>query len=381
MPATAASSPPAPPTEARPPRDWSARLCEGMTFSGWRRLLKRNHYAVDPEFRASVRWINFISLVNSAYRRAQLLERGLFLRKATVKHPPIFILGHWRSGTTLLHEVLVLDARHTSPNSYQCFAPHHFVVTSWFAYRFLKFLLPSKRPMDNMAMGWKLPQEDEFALANLGLPSTYLDITFPKGRPHDPEYLTLEGVPPEDLERWKQTLWRFLRNVNYQDPRRIVLKSPPHTARVRVLREMFPDAKFVHITRDPYVVFPSTVNLWTQLNKRHGLQHPQPVGLDEYVFDNFERMYRRFELDRATIPESHLVDVRYEDLIQDPVAQVARVYEQLELGGFDELEPKLTTFWSGQADYRTNRYAIDEATRTEVQRRWGPWMRKYGYDA
>ena len=63
------------------------------------------------------------------------------------------------------------------------------------------------------------------------------------------------------------------------------------------------------------------------------------------------------------------------------VAQVARVYEQLELGGFDELEPKLATFWSGQADYRTNRYAIDEATRTEVQRRWGPWMRKYGYDA
>lgn len=380
MSATAVSPPPTPTTGAPPPRDWSARLCEGMTFSGWRRLLKRNRFDVDPQFSASVYWINFISLVNSFYRRSQILERGLFLRRATVKHPPIFILGHWRSGTTLLHELLVLDHRHTSPNSYQCFAPHHFVVTSWFAYRFLNFMIPAKRPMDNMAMGWKSPQEDEFALANLGLPSTYRDITFPKGRPHDPEYLTLEGVPPEELQHWKETLWRFLRNVNYQDPRRIVLKSPPHTARVRVLREMFPEAKFIHITRDPLVVFPSTLNLWTQLNKRHALQLPQSEGLDEYVFDNFERMYRRFEADRAAIPDHYLVDVRYEELIQDPVAQVARVYDQLELGGFDELEPRVTKFWSGQADYRTNRFELDDATRAEVARRWGPWMRKYGYE-
>jgi LPS sulfotransferase NodH len=381
MSASAVSSPPESPPTPPPKRDWAARLCEGMTFSGWRALLKRNQFAVDPEFRSAARWVTFISLLNSFYRRAQILERGLFLRRRTVTHPPIFILGHWRSGTTLLHELMVLDPRHTSPNSYQCFAPHHFIVTSWFAYRFLKFLLPPKRPMDNMAMGWKLPQEDEFALANLGLPSTYLDITFPGGRPHDPEYLTLEGVTGADLERWKSTLWRFLRNVNYQDPRRIVLKSPPHTGRIRVLREMFPEARFVHITRDPYVVYPSTVNLWTQLNKKHGLQHPRREGLDEYVFDNFERMYRRFEADRTSLPPNQLVDVRYEELIQDPVAQMRRIYTQLELGDFETLEPKLQQFWSGQSDYRTNQYELDEDLRAEVNRRWGPWMRKYGYDA
>ncbi len=381
MPASAVAPPPeSAPTTAKQ-RDWSARLCEGMTFDAWRRLLKRNHFDIDPPFRRSARWVTCISLVNSFYRFGQMIERGLFLRRRTVTHPPIFILGHWRSGTTLLHEMMVLDERLTSPNSYQCFAPHHFVVTSWFAYRFLKFLLPPKRPMDNMAMGWLRPQEDEFALANLGLPSTYLDITFPNGRPHDPEYLTLEGVPREDLEIWKATLWRFLRNVNYQDPRRIVLKSPPHTARVRVLREMFPDARFVHITRDPLVVFPSTVNLWTQLYKKHALQSPRLEGLDEYVFDNFERMYRSFERDRTIVPANRLVDIRYEDLVQDPIGQMRRIYSELELDGFAQLEPKLTDFWSGQADYRTNRYQLDDDARKEVQRRWGPWMRKYGYAA
>jgi omega-hydroxy-beta-dihydromenaquinone-9 sulfotransferase len=344
-------------------------------------LLKRNQFAVDPPFRRSAHWVTFISLVNSLYRFAQVVERGLFLRRAKVTHPPIFIVGHWRSGTTLLHEMMVLDERLTSPNSYQCFAPSHFVVTSWFAFRFLKFLLPPKRPMDNMAMGWLRPQEDEFALANLGVPSTYCDITFPNGRPHDREYLTLEGVPPEALEIWKATLWRFLRNVNYQDPRRIVLKSPPHTGRIRVLREMFPDARFVHITRDPVVVFPSTVNLWTQLYKKHALQVADLSGLDKYVFDNFERMYRSFERDRKDVPANRLVDVRYEDLVQDPIGQMRRIYSELELDGFVQLEPRLTEFWSGQADYRTNRYRLDNDVQQEVQRRWGPWMRKYGYEA
>lgn len=379
MPASAVASPPesAPTTAAK--RDWSARLCEGMTFDAWRRLLKRNHFAIDPPFRRSARWIDCISLVNSFYHFAQVVERGLFLRRATVTQPPVFILGHWRSGTTLLHELMVLDERLTSPNSYQCFAPSHFVVTSWFAYRFLKFLLPAKRPMDNMAMGWLRPQEDEFALANLGVPSTYRDITFPNGRPHDPEYLTLDGVPPEDLEIWKATLWRFLRNVNYQDPRRIVLKSPPHTGRMRVLREMFPDARFVHITRDPLVVFPSTVNLWTQLYKKHALQTADLTGLDEYVFVNFERIYRSFERDRKLVPANRLADVRYEDLIQDPIRQMRRIYTDLELEGFAQLEPKLREFWSGQADYRTNRYQLEHEAQAEVKRRWGPWMRKYGY--
>ena len=41
-----------------------------------------------------------------------------------------------------------------------------------------------------------------------------------------------------------------------RSPKRIVLKSPAHTARVRVLLELFPKARFVHIIRDPVVHLP-----------------------------------------------------------------------------------------------------------------------------
>ena len=41
---------------------------------------------------------------------------------------PVFVIGHWRAGTTLLHELLVRDPRHTYPNTYDCFGPNHFLL-------------------------------------------------------------------------------------------------------------------------------------------------------------------------------------------------------------------------------------------------------------
>src|SRR6202011_3820426 len=134
-------------------------------------------------------------------------------------------------------------------------------------------------------------QEDEFALCMLGQPSPYLTIAFPNRPPQDQEYLDLEGLPPKALARWKQTFLRFLQQLTYKNPKRLILKSPPHTCRIKVLLEMFPDARFVHIVRNPYVVFPSTVNLWKSLYQKHGLQVPTFAGLEDHVFDTYTRMY------------------------------------------------------------------------------------------
>ena len=95
--------------------------------------------------------------------------------------------------------MMVLDEQHTSPSTYACLAPSHFLLTEEFARQWLNFLLPEHRPMDNMPIGWERPQEDEFALANLGIPSPYLKIAFPNEPDHYPEYLTLEGVSPEGI--------------------------------------------------------------------------------------------------------------------------------------------------------------------------------------
>src|SRR4029079_7278292 len=96
---------------------------------------------------------------------ASVFDRLVFghrVRSNKLKETPLFVLGHWRSGTTLLHELLILDPRHTYPTTFECFAPNHFIWTEWFLAPLTRWLLPKKRPMDNMTAGWDLPQEDEF---------------------------------------------------------------------------------------------------------------------------------------------------------------------------------------------------------------------------
>src|SRR5205085_12402082 len=114
---------------------------------------------------------------------------------------------------------------------------------------------------------------------------------FPNRPPLGQEYLDFKGVSPRGLRRWKRAFKHFLRAVTYKVRKRLVLKSPPHTARIPVLKQMFPNAVFIHIVRDPYVVFPSTVNLWRTLFRTHGLQKPTCAGLEEYVLRTVERMY------------------------------------------------------------------------------------------
>ena len=50
--------------------------------------------------------------------------------------------------------------------------------------------------MDNMTAGWDCPQEDEFALCNMGLRSPYLTIAFPNHPPQDQEFFELAEVSP-----------------------------------------------------------------------------------------------------------------------------------------------------------------------------------------
>src|SRR4030095_4005713 len=137
-------------------------------------------------------------------RALQELICGRRVRETEITYAPLFIIGHWRSGTTLLHELLTLDQRHTYPTTYECFFPNHFLLTEWYFTRLFRFAVPSRRPMDNMSMSWDRPQEDAFGLCNLGQPSPYLTIAFPNCRPQYPAYFDLEDVPPEALHRWKQ---------------------------------------------------------------------------------------------------------------------------------------------------------------------------------
>ncbi len=364
------------------PREWMPRIWEGCDFFAWLRLLARNRFAVEPPYLYIAGIVTGVSFCHTVLRVVQEVVYGRRVRRTQIREAPLFIIGHWRTGTTLLHELLILDERHTFPNTYQCLEPNHFLLTERLVARWLGFLMPSRRPMDNMAAGWDRPQEDEFALCMVGQPSPYLSIAFPNRPPLDREALDLEGLSPAARAGWKRGFLRLLRTLTFKDPRRLVLKSPTHSARIKTLLEMFPDARFVHIVRNPYAVFPSTVNLWKSLYETHGLQKPTFAGLEEHVFETFTRLYDKLEEGKGLVDPSRFYEVGYEDLIRDPVGKMRELYDRLGLGGFDEVLPRVEKYLAENAGYQTNRYPkLTPELRDEITRRWGKVIRQYGYDA
>ncbi len=368
------------PAVARPPRPnwWTPRVWLGCNATAIWRLLWRNGFRVGWR-----QWhIAATDLVAGFFNSGLgLVQQATFGRRidATQIDEPIFIVGHWRTGTTFLHELLILDRRHTFANTYQCLAPSHFLVSEWLLGRAMRFLVPSHRPMDNMPLGLERPQEDEFGLCNLGLPSPYLTIAFPNEPPQYQEYYDLESVPEAERERWKQGLLRFLKSIVAARPGRPVLKSPPHTCRVKLLLELFPKARFIHLVRDPYVVFPSTVHLWRSLYLTEGLQTPTFDGLEDLVYETFLRMHKSWQQTRHLIEPSRLYSLRYEDLTRDPVGQLEAIYEQFGLGGFDEVRPEIDRYLAGVKNYKTNKYQLTPEQEAEITRRWGEVIRQYGY--
>jgi hypothetical protein len=361
-------------------RTWAPRVWEGCDFFTWLRLLARNRFAVEPKYLYIAVIVTAVSFIQTLLRWLQLGLHGERIKRTRLPDAPIFVLGHWRTGTTLLHELLILDERHTSPSTLQCFEPCHFLLSEGFMTKHANFLLPDKRPMDNMAQGWSRPQEDEFALALLGAPSTYTDFAFPKNPPLDPGSLDLRGLTTRQLDLWKRTFYRFVQAICYADPRRLVLKSPPHTARVPVLLELFPNAKFVHLVRDPVTLFASTVNLWMSLGKKHGFQTPvHDEALEEKVFREFRIIHESYEAAKKSIPPGNLIEVRYEEYVKDLVGNTRKVYEALDLGGFTEVLPKLEAYAARNKSYETNKYQLTGEQRAKIAARWGDIIAELGY--
>jgi omega-hydroxy-beta-dihydromenaquinone-9 sulfotransferase len=323
--------------------------------------------------------IGLITPFNSVMGTVQRLRCGKAIDSTEIKQPPVFIIGHWRSGTTYLHELMDLDERFVSPTTYQCFAPHHCLLTEWLMLALGSWLVPKQRPMDNMAAGWDRPQEDEFALLTLGSPTPYLRMAFPNDPPPYPEFLEMRGCADSDMQKFEWAIVHFVKMLTYATQRRVLLKSPPHTGRIEVLSRLFPGAKFIHIVRHPFALFPSTMRLWQSLDEVQGLQMPSGRGLEEYVFDCLTRMYRGFEDQRQRLDPKAIYDVRYEELIANPIHEISKMYAQLDLGDFTPVEEKIASFVTEQKDYKPNKHRLDKELKDKIHQRWAAYFDRYGY--
>lgn len=353
----------------------------GISAGDWFALLRANRFAVDPVYWHRGAFITLVSFINSFYRWREERRFGKAVEETTITQPPLFILGHWRSGTTHLHNLLALDTEQFAyANTYQVVNPHTFLTTEEVNIRRFAFLLPKKRPMDNMALSFESPQEDEFAmLLGCGY-SLYLGITFPRHEDEYSKYLTFRGVPAEQIARWKAVFVRFLKKLTLKYGRAVVLKSPPHTARIKLLLETFPDARFVHIHRDPYTVFRSTQHYFDTAIWYTYLQRPNREIIDARILERYKVMYDAFFEERSLIPPGRFHEMSFDDLERDPLEQMRLLYDKLSLSGFEKLKPKLREYLRPLSDYKKNTYSeLPEDVRERVAKEWRRGFEEWGY--
>ncbi|MEM6330376.1 MAG: sulfotransferase [Planctomycetota bacterium] len=383
--ATAPAAPPAKPGGAvnNSYPFWALRFWAGMRTRAYFGMLARNGYRIHPARWAMAAIYGQMAPWNSGLHRIQQAVYGKRIEQTQIKRPPIFLIGHWRSGTTHLHELMIRDERFGYPTTYECFVPHHFLVTGAVLPRMFKFLLPRRRPMDNMAAGFDRPQEDEFGMVSMGAPTTYYRTAFPNEPTPGMATLNSRDFSTEDREAFRDALTYFLRALTLRKRSRLVLKSPPHTGRVELLARWFPGAKFVHISRHPYAIFPSMKHTWRSLDAAQGFQFRTEYGgeMDDFIHESQERMYRHFDEQRAAVEPHNWCEVRYEDVAADPVGQVEKIYERLDLAGFDAMRPRLEGYVATLREYVPNRLEIDPELRQQINQRWRWYMERFGYEA
>jgi len=269
------------------------KIWSGMTLRAWLKVLSKNCLNLRLTNLHSVLFITVFCCLNLPWMIAEYLLYHKKTGSTEIKRDPVFIIGHWRSGTTLLHELLNQDKQFAAPNTYQCFFPSHFLLTEPFFRRILDFVMPEKRPMDNMKLNGISPQEDEFALCNLGAPSPYEWLIFPREESFFLQSLKIDFLSPAE---------------------RLVIKT-------------------------------------------------------------FDLLHETIEEETRDIPPAHLIELDFESLIADPIANLKRIYSQLQLEGFVETREAFITYTREHQNYKKNSYEIRPEDINLLNNVWGRFIR------
>ena len=357
------------------------QLIRGLPSYQIIRLFHHHCWGIDPSCRAKA-----LHLVLTSSLFSILKVREDFLFSETIKNTPLycsplFILGHWRNGTTHLHNLICKDPQFTYLRSYQALFANSFLLPRLIRWQNMreKLIAMDTRPMDNVKFGMQEPAEDEFALAAITGSSPYERIMFPRTMGVENGY-QYPHVPSESRkESWKSSFMWLLKRLTVFENRQIVLKSPTHTARINLVLEMFPDAKFVHVIRHPYDVFPSNIRLWRDAFSLSFLQTISPENVVEMVLSTYEQVYQRYHNEKINIPEKNLIEIKFEEIEKDPVKSLERIYDHLGINGFDVMLPYVQSYLQSVRGYKKNKFDLSPEIKSIIQHRWKTTFERYDY--
>ncbi len=349
-------------------------------LSLWWRLV-REYGGVQPRYWGRFASILATSAVTAPLRLAERLRYGRRLARTEICRPPIFIQGFARSGTTHLHNLMAHDPGLGYVSTFHAFAAPFFLISRGWLDRLIAGRLPSRRPMDNVAVSLKLPQEEELALAAASRLSSVHHFSFPCQVREIVEKMGTMRLTEAEHREWQDSYLHVLRKATVaSDGRRLVLKTPANLGRTAHLLRLFPGAKFIFIVRNPYVVFPSTMNLYRTLIPLYQLQDVDWEVIEASMISNYVGMMRNYMRDRSLIPRGNLIEVKFEDIEADAVGILERVYGALGLPGWEQARKPVEEYLGTLSGYRKNRYRFDRSLIDKVARNWGFAVREWGYE-
>ena len=347
----------------------------------WMKLRRENY--VSRSKRAMARKIFLFCFLSAPFRWIQSLI--LFFRLPSVSfqdNEPVFIIGHWRSGTTHLHYLLAQDKQFSYLEAFHAFLFRVAFVSKGIMKPIMAAVMPSTRPQDNMKLDENSPQEEDHPLTNLTEKSGMQTFYFPNNVSYFQKYNVFKGVTDKEKSQWKKTYLRMLKQIAlYQGKdKRLLLKNPNNTGRVKVLLELFPNAKFIFIHRHPYEVFRSTRHLYDSAISNVWLQEFSDDQVNERVLHFYEESMQTYLSNRALIPKGNLIEVGFDELEQHPVETLEKIYSEIQLGDFEKVRPAVNSYLETVKNYKKNKAVqLPEEIIRRVNARWDFAFKEWGY--
>jgi len=225
---------------------WNVDLhfMSGVTFFPWLKILCTYWRSIDWwTYGHRVLFLTCMAFINSLLAIPDWLLHTRGIAQQQLHAQPCLILGHPRTGTTHLHNLLSLDPAFCYASTFDAGFPSSFISLSCSCVKWiLRPLLSKTRPMDAMPLEWSLPAEDEIATTDLsGGASYYLPLVFPREEPRLRPFLTLKHIDPPSFSAWRDAFLWFMQKVTYRDsitrpvpgskegsPKPLLIKSPVH---------------------------------------------------------------------------------------------------------------------------------------------------------
>jgi NAD(P)-dependent dehydrogenase (short-subunit alcohol dehydrogenase family) len=314
-----------------------------------------------PIGRAMARY-NMIRTLANRLRIQHLLDTFPEILELELEDP-IVIAGLQRTGTTVIHRLLASD-------------PNIRALASWEAI--------NPAPLGELAGGRADPRIKAARLAEQSV--TYLAPDFFAVHPiehNSPEedvlildYSLLSTVPEATLRvptfsKWLETqdqrpAYRFLKRamqlLSWQRPGgRWVLKSPHHLENLDALFAVFPQAQVIQTHRDPVVALASFCSMMAHARGMF-TDRVDARDIGAHWSAKTGRMIERSLAVRREREDQGFIDVSYQDIVADPVAQMCRIYDFIGRDLDDEVERRMRG-WLGsnrQHKHGRHRYQMQE---------------------